>query len=404
MFRFSLKTNAALALFTLLGVITPYLQIEFLITLSHVFTTIFIKTLSVIALPILFLSLTSTLSSMSSLSEMKNISKKILAYTVLTTAMAASLALLIFFFVSPYLGFGVEPLSQVVEVKSYLDIVLDLFPSNFLAPFVEGNAFGVVFISFALGLGTQFLPKEKKDVLHMGFDALFSLFLQLAKSITVILPVASWAFMTELVSNLSHTNTSSLKMLIIFLVSIVSANLIQAFIILPALLLKNKINPRSLFKDVSKAISIAFFTKSSSAALPFSLDLVTNKSGISKKVSSFSLPLCSTINMNGCAQFILLSILFSSMYYGQAISFYGFLFWLAISIFAAIGNAGVPMGCYFLASLLLTSSSLPLGFMGLILPFYPFLDMIETAINVWSDICITAITDKQIKKAKPVAI
>jgi Na+/H+-dicarboxylate symporter len=398
MFKFNFKSNAALAFFTLLGVVTPYLQLEFLLTISQVFTTVFIKTLSIIALPILFLSLTSTLTSMSDLKQMKTISRKVLSYTLLTTSIAAFIALFIFLFAAPHLTFGAQALTDLPEHKSYLQIVLDLFPSNFVKPFVDGNAFGVVFIALGLGLGAQFLPKEKKDLLHSGFDALFSLFLQLAKAVTLILPIAAWAFMTELVSNLSHTSSSSLTMLIIFLVSIVSANLIQAFIVLPVLLIKNNISPRALFKDVSKAISIAFFTKSSSAALPFSLSLITNKSGVSKKISSFSLPLCSTINMNGCAQFILLSILFSTVYYGQVIPFYGFCFWVAIAIFAAIGNAGVPMGCYFLASLLLTSSSLPLGFMGLILPFYPFLDMIETAVNVWSDLCITKITDNQLKE------
>jgi len=404
MFKFNLRSNRALILFTLLGVVTPLFKISILMTIATVITTVFIKTLSIIALPILFLSLTSILSSMGSLSEMRHISRKVLYYTLVTTFFAATLALFLFFFISPYIGFGVEPLVQAAESKSYLQIVLDLFPSNFLSPFLDGNAFGVVFIAFSLGLGTQFLPSEQKKFLHDGFDALFSLFLQLAKSITVVLPFAAWAFMTDLVANLNHTTASSLKMLMFFLATVISANLIQALVILPLLLLKNKISPRALFNDVSKAISISFFTKSSSAALPFSLNLIQSKSGVSKKVANFSLPLCSTINMNGCAQFILLSILFSATYYGQGISLYGFIFWLAISIFAAIGNAGVPMGCYFLASLLLTSSQLPLGFMGLILPFYPLLDMVETAINVWSDICITKITDKQIKEETPVTV
>lgn len=402
MSKFRLNPNLILLIATLLGVATPFLGISALVTASSIFTTLFIKSLSIIALPILFLSLTSTLTSMSNLNEMKTLTRKILYYTFLTTFLAATLALFIFFIVSPYLSFGFENLVSVSAPKSYLEIVVDLFPSNFIKPFAEGNAFGVVFIALGLGLASQFLPQEQKKVLHTGFEVLFSLFLQLAKSIFYILPVAAWAFMTELVVNLRHTSGGSLKMLGLFLISILSANLIQAFVIIPILLWKNGVNPLSLFKEVSKPISIAFFTKSSSAALPFSIDLITSKSKVSKSISSFALPLCSTINMNGCAQFILLSILFSATFYGQAISLSGFLFWLTISVFAAVGNAGVPMGCYFLASLLLTSSSLPVGFMGLILPFYPFLDMVETALNVWSDLSITKITDQRLKtKTKP---
>ncbi len=398
MFKINFRSNSVLFLFTLLGLITPFLGIPVLMTFAGIVTTLFIKTLKTVALPILFLSLTSTLSSMKNLGEMRKIGKKVLSYTISTTAIAAVIALCAFIYLSPYLTASVTDTLVSTPHKSYLTIVLDLFPENFVQPFAEGNAFGVVLIAFALGMAAQFLPERKKENLHTGFDALFSVFLLMAESVTFILPIAAWAFMTELMVNVFSTSSSSLHMLLIFLGTIISVNLIQGFIALPLLLRRNGISPRKLFSDVSKSLSVAFFTKSSSAALPFSLDLMAKKSGVSPRVSNFSLPLCSTINMNGCAQFILLSVLFSAVYHGQPVSYGGYIFWLCTAIFAAVGNAGVPMGCYFLASLLLTSAGLPLTFMGLILPFYPIIDMIETAVNVWSDICITKITDKQLKE------
>lgn len=396
--KINFRSNITLLIFTLIGALTPMLGIDMLISLANVVTTIFIKTLKTISLPILFLSLTSTLTSMNNLQETKHIGKKVLYYTLVTTTISATIALFAFIFITPYLSGGVNPETAVEVSKSYAAIVLELFPDNFVQPFAAGNAFGVVLISFALGLSSQFLPLKQKNTLNSGFEALFNLFLTLAKSITFILPIAAWAFMTELMISINSTSSTSLTMLMLFLGAIVSVNLIQGIIALPLLLWKNGISPKKLFLDVSKSLSVAFFTKSSSAALPFSLDLMEKKSDVSPKVSHFSLPLCSTINMNGCAQFILLSILFSATYCGVPISFAGMIFWLAISVFAAIGNAGVPMGCYFLASLLLTSTGIPLVFMGLILPFYPILDMIETAVNVWSDICITKITDKKLKE------
>ncbi|MCH9811443.1 cation:dicarboxylase symporter family transporter [bacterium] len=398
MFKINFRSNSVLLFFTALGILTPFLGMEMLLTIANTVTTLFIKTLKTISLPILFLSLASTLTSMDSVKETKHIGQKVLYYTLTTTAMAAIIALFVFVFITPYLSPPAEAQALVAEGKSYLQVVLDLFPQNFVEPFASGNAFGVVLLAFGLGLSAQFVPLEQKHTLHKGFEALFSLFLRLAESITFVLPIAAWAFMTELVVSISTTSTTSLTMLLLFLGCIVSVNLFQAFVALPVLLWKNGISPFQLFSDVQKSLSIAFFTKSSSAALPFSIDLMERKSGVSSKISHFALPLCSTINMNGCAQFILLSILFSATYCGLPITFTGSLFWLVIAIFAAIGNAGVPMGCYFLASLLLTSVGVPLVFMGLILPFYPILDMIETAVNVWSDICITKITDKRLKE------
>ena len=398
MFKINFRSNRVLLFFTFLGLITPFLGMPSLMTFADIVTTIFIKTLKTISLPILFLSLTATLSSMKNLGEMRKIGRKVVSYTISTTTIAALIALCAFIYLSPYLSTSIHNAASVITEKSYLTIVLDLFPENFVQPFAEGNAFGVVLIAFALGMAAQFLPQQKKKALHTGFDALFSVFLLMAETVTLILPIAAWAFMAELMVNITHTSSSSLHTLIIFLAAIISVNLIQALIALPILLWRNGISPIKLFKDVSKSISVAFFTKSSSAALPFSLDLMTKKSGTSSKVTNFSLPLCSTINMNGCAQFILLSVLFSATYCGNPVSFAGYFFWLVTAIFAAVGNAGVPMGCYFLASLLLSSAGLPLTFMGLILPFYPILDMIETAVNVWSDICITKITDKRLSE------
>ncbi|MBI3211548.1 MAG: cation:dicarboxylase symporter family transporter, partial [Simkania negevensis] len=120
--------------------------------------------------------------------------------------------------------------------------------------------------------------------------------------------------------------------------------------------------------------------------------------GISDKVSRLTLPLCSIINMNGCAAFILITFLFVSHQEGLYYSMLGATFWIFMATLAAIGNAAVPMGCYFLTSALLAGMGVSLKTMGLILPLYPFFDMVETALNVWSDSCVTALVDQEAKE------
>ena len=104
--------------------------------------------------------------------------------------------------------------------------------------------------------------------------------------------------------------------------------------------------------------------------------------------------------MNGCAAFILVTSLFLMQNGGVNLSIGQMILWLFIAVIAAIGNAGVPMGCYFLTLSLMTGQGAPIGIMGIILPIYTIIDMIETAENVWSDSCVAAMTDKDINNNK----
>ena len=104
--------------------------------------------------------------------------------------------------------------------------------------------------------------------------------------------------------------------------------------------------------------------------------------------------------MNGCAAFILVTVIYLMQNAGLDITFGTVLVWILISTLAAVGNAGVPMGCFFLSASLLASMNVPIGLMGVILPFYAVIDMIETTLNVWSDSCVAAMVDHDINRKK----
>ena len=145
------------------------------------------------------------------------------------------------------------------------------------------------------------------------------------------------------------------------------------------------------------AVLMALFTKSSEATLPVTMDTSERRLGVSSKVARFVLPICTTINMNGCAAFILVTSLFVMQNGGIELTIPTMLLWLLLSVVSAIGNAGVPMGCFFLTLSLMTGIGAPVAIMGIILPVYTIIDMIETAENVWSDSCVAAMTDHDLK-------
>jgi len=135
----------------------------------------------------------------------------------------------------------------------------------------------------------------------------------------------------------------------------------------------------------------------SGATLPVTLQCAKERLGISEKTAGFSLPFCTAVNMNACAGFITITVLFVAMSNGMTFSVFELLAWVLVATIAAIVNAGVPMGCYFLSLALLTTMNVPLNLMFVLLPFYAMIDMVDTAINVCSDAFVTAAVDTDLQ-------
>jgi Na+/H+-dicarboxylate symporter len=193
----------------------------------------------------------------------------------------------------------------------------------------------------------------------------------------------------------NNNNNSKYQSIFYYTLAVLTANIVQGIIVLPILLKLKKISPWKLAKGMFPAINLAFFSKSSNATLPLALENAIDNVGISPKIANFTFPLCTTINMNGCAAFILITTLFVGTINGHIFNPTDYVLWIFIATLAAVGNAGVPMGCFFLSSAILSGMGIPLEVMGLILPLYSLIDMVETSLNVWSDSCVTAIVDKE---------
>lgn len=182
---------------------------------------------------------------------------------------------------------------------------------------------------------------------------------------------------------------------------ILAGNLLQFFVVLPLFLLARGLNPLRVLRAMLPAVMMALFTKSSAATLPVTMASAENRLKASPRVARFVLPICTTINMNGCAAFVLVTSLFVMQNGGTALTLPVMLMWVFIAVIAAVGNAGVPMGCYFLTFSLMSGMGAPVGIMGIILPIYTIMDMIETAENVWSDSCVCAMTNHDLKTTDP---
>ena len=391
-----INSTALLLAATGLGLFTGWLDIAPVNAASEVIADIFIRLLKLVSLPIIFFSLIATLSGMGGLDDVKVLGGKVLKYTLMTTLVAATMASGLYLLLDPAqhaIGLNTDP-QQEIEVASYWNYLSSIIPSNFIEPFYNNNVMAALFLALLMSAAILSLDREHKDILHKLFDSLFAAVMKITSFVLKLMPLAVWAFVSLFVRDFQ--NQDMLQGLAIYLICILLANLIQAGVILPLFLKSRGLEPIHTARAMWPALTVAFFAKSSSAALPSAVNCAELRMGVSHKVARLSMPLCITVNMNACAAFILITVLFVSQSNGVHYSVLEMLSWILIATIAAVGNAGVPMGCYMLSSAFLAAMNVDLQLMMLILPFYSFIDMLESAINVWSDSCVTAMVNQEL--------
>ena len=394
----------------IVGAVLGWFNIDWLNGLLGFIATAYTRLFQFVAVPTIALAVITTLSSLGGQKETGRIFLHTLTYTLLTTIAAAAVGLVLYLLISPEnLPAEAIQTSQLSTVNSqlstvtYRDHILSVIPNNVIEPFATGNVLSILLISAAVGLALAYLKRqgtvnkgqENIDTLIRGIFGLQELLYTLIRALIWTLPLGIVAFAAQLSAEISAgVAVGSLGK---YVAVILGGNLIQFFLILPLFLLTRRLNPWKVFRAMSPAVLMALFTKSSAATLPVTMRSAETRLKARPEVARFVLPICTTINMNGCAAFILVTSLFVMQNGGTVIDLPTMLLWLLIAVLSAIGNAGVPMGCYFLTLSLMAGIGAPVGIMGIILPIYTIIDMVETAENVWSDSCVCAMTDHDLK-------
>lgn len=382
----------------IVGAVLGLLGIAWLNETMNFIATIYTRLFQLLAVPTIVLAVITTLSTFGSKGTGR-IFGRTLSYTLLTTTAAAAVGALLYVLISPStlpetviaaLPSGNE--EGTAEELSYVDHLLSVIPNNIIKPILEGNVLSLLLLAFAIGIGLSKLPdSENKAVVIKGLLGLQELLFLLIRWLISTLPLGIVAFSAQLATQVSAgVIADSIGR---YVLVVVGGNIIQFFVILPLFLLARGLNPVHVLGQMLPAVLMALFTKSSAATLPVTMETAEQRLGVKKDIARFVLPICTTINMNGCAAFILITSLFVMQQGGEAITIGTILLWLFISVVSAIGNAGVPMGCYFLTLSLMSGIGAPVAVLGIILPIYTILDMIETAENVWSDSCVAAMVD-----------
>ena len=381
-----------------LGTVLGLLHIGWIDAVCQFLATVYTRLFQFLAVPTVALAILTTLISFGRQRSTRKIFVRTLTYTLLTTLVAALVGLGMYRLIAPQ-NLPAQLLSSAGEAvegsTSFYDHIISVIPNNIIQPLLSGNVLSILLMAIAAGLAIAYMAEsERKSILVKGIEAVQEVFFTMIKALIWTLPLGITAFAAQLASQLS--SGVILGSLGRYTAVILSGNLIQFFIVLPLFLLIRGLNPLKVFRAMSPAVVMAIFTKSSAATLPVTLSSAEKRLGVNHKVSRFVLPICTTINMNGCAAFILVSSLYVMQNGGITLGLGAMLLWVLISVISAVGNAGVPMGCFFLTVSLMTGLGAPVEVMGLILPIYTIIDMVETGENVWSDSCVCAMTNKDL--------
>ena len=353
---------------------------------------LFLRSLKMIIVPLIISSIISGVTSMGQGKDLGRLGIKTMSYYILTSLLAILTGLIIVNIVKPGVGVDlgftetVEGLSEhIVSVK---DIFYRLIPENIVDVMAKGEILPIIFFAILFGYFIMQVPNKYKEPLTNLFEGIFEVMMQLTLFIIRFTPLGIFGIVSTEVARNSGQLKGIAGSLIIYSLCVLFGLIFHSLVSLPLIVrIFGKAKPYTHLRNMATPLLTAFSTSSSSATLPLTIEAVENKSGVSNVISSFTLPLGATINMNGTALYECIAALFIAQAYGVDLTFIQQMLVVVTALLAAIGSAGIPMAGLVMMAVVLTAVGLPLEGIGLVLAVDRILDMTRTVVNVWGDTC-----------------
>ena len=354
---------------------------------------IFIVTLKLLVVPLVFVSLACGASNLSGGISLGRIGFKTLILYLFTTAAAITLALVVANLINPGLGMSLASDTIFVGKESppIKQVFLEIFPSNPVKAMAEGNMLQV--IVFAILVGVAISKSGEYGVrLRNGLNDWNEVIMRLVLMLMSIAPIGVFCLMTTVFANMGFSGILDLAKYFSNVVLVLVLHFAMTYFLLLRILAG--LSPLRFFRDFYPVMVYAFSTSSSSATLPITLETLEKKMGVKKEVASFTAPLGATINMDGTAIMQGVATVFIAQAYSIDIGLGGYTMVILTATMASIGTAGVPGVGLITLALVLQQVGLPVEGIALIIGVDRLLDMLRTAINVGGDATVAAIVAK----------
>ena len=355
--------------------------------------TVFLNMIKMIVVPMVFFSITAGVASLGDLKKLRNIGVKVVGLYALTSALCVGLGLIMANIINPGKGFDLTALSQSTDYEaqampSIIDTLIDMFPSNIFTSFTNTNMLQIIVFSIFLGVALIMMGKEGERLLA-GVQSCANAMYKITAIVMEFSPIGVCALLADSVGAYGLKIFGPLGKLIL---TVYASDVILVLLMyIPMVALLAKFPVKKWLQGIWKVWVVTASTTSSSGSLPITTSVTNDEFGVSSELSSFSLPLGATINMNGGCIYYAAAIVMTAQIYGMNLTPSALVNIIISTVLVAMGCPGVPGGAIIMTTILLTNMGLPLEIVGLIAGIFRLIDMANTTFNVTGDVVTTMV-------------
>jgi Na+/H+-dicarboxylate symporter len=376
----------------ILGMELP-LKTFFIDGIFHIGGEIFIASLKMLVVPLVFVSLVCGTCSLSDTSSLGRLGGKTIGLYLITTAIAITLAIFAALLINP--GKGVEMHSDasfdVSEAPPLSQVFIDIFPSNPIESMASGNMLQVIVFAVLFGLAMA-LSGKAGERLASVFNDLSEVIMKLVTLLMNLAPYGVFFLMAKLFTTLGFETIASL---IKYFGVVMTVLILHGLVVYGSILkLLTGLNPLIFFRKMRDAALFGFSTSSSNATMPVTMEAVTKKLGVKNSIASFTVPLGATINMDGTAIMQGVATVFIAQVFMVDLTLTDYLMVIVTATLASIGTAGVPGVGLIMLAMVLQQVGLPVEGIALIIGVDRLLDMTRTSVNITGDAMVSCIVGK----------
>lgn len=382
---------------TLFGIYFP----EYTVWISWI-GDLFLKLLKMVIIPLIVSSIITGIAGIGSPENLGRLGLKTIGFYMVTSLLAILLGLFLVNVIQPGTGADLsfaESMSTLPAAdQSIGQLLMAAIPENIFNSLAMGNMLPIIFFAMVFGFFTNLTAEKHQKVIHGFFSSVFEVMMRITMSVIKLTPYGVFAIIATVISKYAGDQaglTQIFSRMGLYMITVLAALFAHSMITLHVIVwVTARINPFKHLRNMSTPLLTAFSTSSSSATLPLTMEAVENKDGVSPRISSFTLPLGATINMNGTALYECVAVLFIAQAYGVELTVSQQIIVVLTALLAAIGSAGIPMAGLVMMAIVLKAVGLPLEGIGLILAVDRILDMFRTTVNVYGDTCAAVVIAK----------
>ena len=359
----------------------------------------FIRLMQMLVVPLVFCSLVCGSMSIGDTKKLGNVGVRTMIFYLATTAFAITVALSVGNLINPGVGLKMNEIQaaasvQTQEATSVADTLLNIIPKNIFTALAEGTMLQIIFFALVLGI---ILAKtgDRTETVKNFFAQFNDIMMEMTMMIMELAPFGVFCLIAKTFAGIGF---DAFVPLLKYMAGVMIALFIQCFIVYLLLLkLFTGLNPVIFIKNFFPVMAFAFSTATSNATIPLSIDTLAEKMGVSKRISSFTIPLGATINMDGTAIMQGVAVVFAAQAFGIHLDMIDYVTVIGTATLASIGTAGIPSVGLVTLTMVFNSVGLPVEAIALIMGIDRILDMSRTAVNITGDAVCTTIVAHQNK-------